>query len=665
MKKKKIVITMGIILSLLVVSLFVCLLVKKGIGKDEQEENPINRFEELSDGQIKEEIEEVNHDLISDYLNDEGYIEIADVKNTSKMIYDFALELKEKGYVDTVTYCDESDVVAYYLNDNSVCLYIPHINQTYSGEDKYQVVSVETLDWLSDNVITGLDQLSRFRVAGSVDAAATIQTSLPDNYLHEKKEKDSFNTLDDLIHWIGGMNEDKARAIFWRGHGNIYTGKDGKNIAVWVMHIRSDETQSQKYREDIDNERVLFSDEYYVISSLFFDKYLPQMDGGLFFSGACETGNDGGDAAKIFIENHGFDAYIAPNGKIWTTYGDKLMGRCAEYLCGAVDGIRYNVSDALVLAKADVGEKDIYGVTDVLWINEENEKFELVPENSEKILTSYFEDELISTYGLFAKKQSGFMKQMEDNWMNPSGILAGKIMDFDNDKSMELLVIRTKKFKENVYGLLMEMYEVSDDKVVVADSVDYGCYTTKTYDTGNCDLLFTNECNERGYFLSVIQSDDKTYLFSDSLRLSSTFADGFEQNYWVMEYTGEKLNYVAAFAQTGGGSIDFEYTGVTFEDGQLKSSKLYYADRQEDGKTWDGEEVLYRNFYEAIIDFFSQYGIVIDKNMVENNPRLHVFSSILSEQNNMERIMGLTNRVVSGSWNTGYNFTAELYNTLN
>ena len=97
----------------------------------------------------------------------------------------------------------------------------------------------------------------------------------------------------------------------------------------------------------------------------------------------------------------------------------------------------------------------------------------------------------------------------------------------------------------------------------------------------------------------------------------------------------------------------------------LKSSKLYYADRQEDGKTWDGEEVLYRNFYEAIIDFFSQYGIVIDKNMVENNPRLHVFSSILLEQNNMERIMGLTNRMVSGSWNIGYNFTAELYNTLN
>ena len=40
-------------------------------------------------------------------------------------------------------------------------------------------------------------------------------------------------TAAELQDILGSLDEDQIRALFWRGHGGIYTEKNGEVVAAW------------------------------------------------------------------------------------------------------------------------------------------------------------------------------------------------------------------------------------------------------------------------------------------------------------------------------------------------------------------------------------------------------------------------------------------------
>lgn len=486
--------------------------------------------------------------IIQSYCDEDGYIERDEQKlsESSKLVYEYAEKLKENGDIEDCTYCEESGVVAFYFDEETVSLYIPRIRQTMSGDNgcEFTVTAVETIDWLSDAVITGLDQLSQFRITGSQESAKLIYDSMEEYTKLEDFNRDNWHSMEDVVAWMHSLSENRVRVILWRGHGSKFMTNTGEELAVWVLPVKRNE-ENDKYKNK-DNS-FLSTDKYCAISSTFWEKYCDTIDGGLFLSGSCHTGADGGRAALTFF-NKGFSAYAAPNGGIWTTYSDKMMGRIVEYLCGNVDGVEYNIDDAMKKAKEDVGEKDIYGVSMVHANADPADPFMLVPPGDAAPLKSsnmgYYRDVIYKTRGA----------------LEAEGI------------SLSALPVEPPKYK---YICSFLFYQ---------DRLYFCCKESGTSDFASA--LYS--CNPDGSDMTLLREDLTNFIIYNGRLYNANL-----QEYYDIKTGTWKQDTESLAAQWSGGGSTWETDEFYFTNTESEGLSCFTVVREEDGtKSYTEKKVL-------------------------------------------------------------------------
>ena len=446
-----------------------------------------NKNEKTQEAIIEmKEVKRNINEIAKPFLDEEGYVknDTDMLEELSKSVYEYGNQLKELGQLSDCNVCDESKTVAFFYDDETVSLYIPPVKDTYSGEDEeFTVCSVETQKLFEDMITTGVDQFSRFKITGANESAKLIHEMIDSYTSHEKITLSSWETVDDVVDWMKSFNSNNTRVIIWRGHGSIFTTPDGERLAVWVLPIKQS-SENDKYRDD--EYSLLFTDTGYAISSNFWKKYCCNVDGGLFLTGSCYVGADGGTAARIFLEK-GFSSYAAPNGVIWKPYSDKMLGRITEYLCGNVDKTKYNISDAIKKAQEDVGETDIYGTSIIHGNADAANPFMLEKPNRYEAYLKVVE-ELTEKCGEASKSSYNFF----------NGLAIVRLIDFDGDGKEELYCVYSDNGFE-YYANQQEIYGFVDGKTV--------------------SLFKNNVCNQGTSlepFVEYMSCKDETYLLGDT-----------------------------------------------------------------------------------------------------------------------------------------------------
>lgn len=237
------------------------------------------------------------------------------------------------------------------------------------------------------------------------------------------------------------------------------------------------------------------------------------------------------------------------------------------------------------------------------------------------------------------------MRQWSDEWFVPTGIISAKILDFDSDGAEEMLVCYTNtKFDYEIY---MDMYEMVKGKVVLADSISFSAYR-KAYGTKMSTLKDTEAFRS----VNAVRAGETYYIMCEEDDEWRAFGDEMAQNYWLLHYQNDKFQY--AGSMTGVPGVFFGFTGYEFENGKLKSSRLYYGDEygEENGQT-----PLYDEFSIAATEFFKKFGISLTSNV--DLIRDVELGSILAEKNEKVVIFEFTNKLVNEE-NDVYEFLATL-----
>lgn len=262
----------------------------------------------------------------------------------------------------------------------------------------------------------------------------------------------------------------------------------------------------------------------------------------------------------------------------------------------------------------------------------------------------YFQNtltELVSTYGLFKTNQSGTMHNTEDKWLNPNGVISATILDFDSDGFDEMLVCYadSSAASEGYVQIIMNMYEIIDKKVILEDSVPFIQWknNNQAYDP----IQLIQFCNSL-FSVNAIRKNGIYYIICEKSLLAQAFANGSSQNYWVLVYQNNKLQYSSSFSQTAGGSSGFVYTGYEFKYGIVNDSKVYY--NQSYSYDGYGESPLYSDFNTAIKEFFKKFNIFLSDDILhEYGGRM---KTILSDDNDIINIFELKNELINSDYKT-------------
>ena len=287
-----------------------------------------------------------------------------------------------------------------------------------------------------------------------------------------------------------------------------------------------------------------------------------------------------------------------------------------------------------------------------------------------------FEDalaELVNQYGSFDPNQQGSMQSFSDEWFNPKGVLGAEIKDFDLDDVCEMAVcisVPDETSEEGGYYIVLNIYEVEENQVKQSATAVLGAYIQ--LDTGGQNVknivLKPNLWMDRMAAVTLVQKDGRYYFFCEDYSVARSFGDSLERSCWVMQYQNDSLQYVCSYTQTGGGSVEFIYTGYKFENGDCMSSDLYYSECYDVTAPYD-------HFGEAITAFFQDYGIAINEE-VQNEARVsdgYFWSkSVLPDDTENTILFHFTNKQVCFVaqdilWsNSSYDFNAQLLrgNTL-
>lgn len=197
-----------------------------------------------------------------------------------------------------------------------------------------------------------------------------------------------------------------------------------------------------------------------------------------------------------------------------------------------------------------------------------------VAEQNQDLLMQKME-ELISASGIVEQQLSWEVKNWTVHGNFPTGIISANIADFDMDGSDELLVCYSYQDDHLKSSYIrIEIYEAQSDSVHLVANTPFAPYSLAQDDFG---YPYLSNTSEEYVSARAIFSNERCYIICES-HDDGLLADGHSENYWIYQYKDGRLNYVASFTQTGGGSSDFEYTGFDFADGKLVNSALLYQD---------------------------------------------------------------------------------------
>lgn len=170
--------------------------------------------------------------------------------------------------------------------------------------------------------------------------------------------------------------------------------------------------------------------------------------------------------------------------------------------------------------------------------------------------------------------------------------------------------------------------------------------------------LDANECCDETINISLIKN--KNYIVCEHQVTGGYYFEKALQGYWIVQYNGSQLDYVASFAKTGGGTSRLEYTGYDFNGGKCIGRNLLFAEIPDFAET----EPLYKDFDQALIAFFEKYGV-----KVKNTNNSFSRSTILSDNNQLKRITEYRIQNTDYSYNNGqpvadFKFSAQDYTDM-
>lgn len=270
--------------------------------------------------------------------------------------------------------------------------------------------------------------------------------------------------------------------------------------------------------------------------------------------------------------------------------------------------------------------------------------------------------ELEKEYGVFNASQTGTMHSWEDAWFDPYGVMGSAQGDFDADGQAELFVAVAQPcghISAEGAHIMLYMYDRENGKTVLADSMPMGEYIQdEKGERIQAELLLQPNYMVRQILQAdVVKAQGHTYIMCENHLISGVFADGSTQSYWLLEYTGGKLQFAGSFTQMGMGSAEFSFTGYDFEKGSCKEAVLYYSE-------WQEEDPLYHHYGEALKAFFGNYGIAIDSEAaaLASVPDSYDFvKPILSAQSDSRLVFRLLNTLTETDWMNGqFSFSASL-----
>lgn len=312
--------------------------------------------------------------LLSDLTDDNGYTLPGQSEPAATRVIEYAKQLQKEGKIQKYYYNEDWDTVSLVFPDGGIMAYEPLYEGTLAGDDQKDIFKVFAVD----NAEQSYDALDIF----TANSCASVIDNL-DEYCKENIPYKN-STLDNILKLL--QSADQYRVIFWRGHGIapicIKELPDGSKIkaAGFVLHEDADKTVPEWKEEYTSNRIITTTHGSIVIMPSFIEKYMTQTDGGLFYSGTCYGGADGGSMAQAILDK-GIDVYIGATGSVLMSYScDLMMNVALNLMSKRADGNYVTADFAMSEAKKLLMDKDYWdpNVTFSLFQKKAN-SFRLVP----------------------------------------------------------------------------------------------------------------------------------------------------------------------------------------------------------------------------------------------------------------------------------------------
>ena len=303
--------------------------------------------------------------LTEPFVDENGYIAPDETKLTAAAdaVFKWAQELKREKKIDGCAYCKDGYSVSFFLNDGTTTVYSPSIEDFYSGNDNPCVYIIDQFH--------GTDRINK---GITWDPAGEITSRI--KYFSSTKFENL--TINSLKETIGSLDEKHVRAIFWMGHGTLFESRAGSTMISFSIGEKESDKANDSNKADLldnkDKEPAIVtvcssgkkSAKYYSVTHVFFEQYMNNVQGGLFFSGACHGAQDGGIMADTFLKK-GFDAYVGNTNSVQIMYAYAIANDLAKHLAERDDkGNLLELEQALKKASDENNTRGFYIFNDML-----------------------------------------------------------------------------------------------------------------------------------------------------------------------------------------------------------------------------------------------------------------------------------------------------------
>ncbi len=244
-------------------------------------------------------------------------------------------------------------------------------------------------------------------------------------------------------------------------------------------------------------------------------------------------------------------------------------------------------------------------------------------------------DELVETYGLFTSGQTGTISSSSlASWLDPTGIISADILDLDQDGMLELLVCRTDEwtyYGTTYYKYLLEVYEADSQRAYLADSMYLEPYLVSQNEYLYLAVYATYSM-QTTMTVNAVELEDGYYLVCDYYD-RGLIADGTYEAAWVLEYSGEELQYVCTYEDDGAHSSYVAQFAYEFEDGIITKTTVYYDPWMDDPGYYDSNYEFEIYEEDSKEQFFAQYGLT-DDTETESVFELNIYATDSSMDSN-------------------------------
>lgn len=287
------------------------------------------------------------------YLNYNGEVEDELIEGLLNEVLLYAEEQKNIGNI--ISYELGTDSVRIELSSGLVVVFVPtQFGRLNSGSN----LKIATLEPASSElffkyqlaIYSGLEYKESYSLSTNADF---IKNNIND-YVHEKTLKNKDITIEEL------KNLKNYSVIIWEGHGG-HNNTDHSFLQLSKKIKNLEEVNEHNKNGDFSYRRIISTQKgYYCITSEFIDEYFKGCNTNpLVFLGACSTLKDN-VLANSFVSN-GAAAVYGYTGVTSTDYNFIMRTHILLYLSDKDSNENYyTTQEALNMAKATVGHKDIF-----------------------------------------------------------------------------------------------------------------------------------------------------------------------------------------------------------------------------------------------------------------------------------------------------------------